>query len=81
MYDRIFFGVLFWEIDLHLFMNQTVIPYLVNREKYKFVQVIIPDPPISGEVGTEVLKYHFPYDLSLENVTTDARYINNVLEL
>lgn len=61
VHDNLFYGVMFWEIDSALFMNQTVIPLMFQEKKYAFAQVIVPETPLSNKVGLSLYEYHYEF--------------------
>ena len=47
----IFWGVLFWEIDLVSTLDQTIIPPTFYEFKYPFLRILQPISPYAGDVG------------------------------
>jgi len=49
--NRVFWAVIFFELNLKETLKQSIVPKTINSKKYKFIRVIYPESPLSGGLG------------------------------
>lgn len=78
--DRVFWGVVIWEIDQEHVLNQTIVPATFWQERYPFMQVYLPVHPLSGKLGRLLFEYNDRNE-ALGGIDENPEYIEKIKEL